>query len=277
MKKINLIVVSIMLVGIFFIAGCQKVKDTKDILSAEEVSTASNFFDDVFNQANEAAKTISEPGGLKSTTLSQLDGGCSTITITPLDATFPKTITIDFGTTNCTGIDGRNRRGIINATLSNWYRTPGAVLTITTANYYLNDYKIEGTKTVTNAGYNDSQNLTFTVEILNGVVTNPDGNSFTWNTTRTREWVSGQETILNILDDVFLISGDAHGVTSKEKEYSLNIITPLEVAIDCPWIKSGTLDITVGTGSLSVDYGDGTCDPNATATVLGASVPFIMH
>ena len=79
MKKINLIGTVVLVISIFVLNACQKVNDAKDILSAEEVSTANNLFNDVFKQINEAAKLISEQGTQKSTYATYHDGGCASI------------------------------------------------------------------------------------------------------------------------------------------------------------------------------------------------------
>ena len=266
----------ILFITLFF-SSCEKVEEgANDILSAEESTTALNLFSDIFVQADNAAKMVSEPSTLKSNVFA-MDGGCATITIEPLGTSFPKTITIDYGPINCEGVDQRERRGKIIAEISDWYRSDGCVLSISTDEYYLNDYKVAGTKVVTNMGRDDFQNVYFTVEVSDGIITTPDQKVFTWNTNRTRTWISGEDTYLNILDDEYEITGSAYGVTSRNKPYTLSIIKPLNVRLDCPWVRGGTIEIQVNNGpTITADYGDGDCSPNATATILGKSFPFIM-
>ncbi len=279
MKK-NVIFINLILFVLFTFShiSCQKAKEEANgILTAEESATASTLFDDIFRQVDNAAKMVSEPASLKSNVFGIGDGGCGTITIEPLGLTFPKTITIDFGDTNCKGIDQRDRRGIITAVITDWYRSEGCTLTITLENYYVNDFQVEGTKVITNMGRNDSQNMYFTVEVSNGVITYPEGETFTCASTRTREWIEGEETYLNLLDDVYEITGSGSGTTSDNKEYSISITKALNIAVNCLWIRSGTIDIQVNNTTLTVDYGDGTCDPNATATIFGQTFPFIMR
>jgi len=277
MKKYNFHIIMVVMAIISGIFSCEKTAEKPDTTSALESAVASNLFDDVFKQVDNAAKLfINEPAPFKSNLFSIAEG-CGTITIEPIDDTFPKTITIDFGDVNCTGIDLRSRRGVITAVISDWYRNEGCTLTITTSHYYVDDYRVDGTKTIVNNGLNESENLTFSVSVVNGLITNPEGDMFTWNTNRTNEWISGEDTKLNILDDVYEITGTASGITSLLKEYTMTIANPLNVAIACPWIRSGTIEINVDPASILLDYGDGTCDANATATILGQTIPIVIR
>src|SRR5215831_9429859 len=76
-------------------------------------------------------------------------GPCTKVTVVPNDTTFPKTITIDFGD-GCVCRDGKFRKGSIVLNFSAPLRHPGAVLTITLNNFYVNRVHLEGTKTITN-------------------------------------------------------------------------------------------------------------------------------
>jgi hypothetical protein len=110
---------------------------------------------------------------------------------------------------------------------------------------------------------------------VNGTVTAPDGS---WTSThsyqRTRTWIAGQNTV-ELLDDVYLISGSGSGVNRNEVPYSLLITTPLRVEVGCPWIVSGVLQIIPGSLDVrTVDYGSGACDNQVTVSVNGMSFTF---
>lgn len=93
---------------------------------------------------------------------------CATITFDT--AASPKTLTIDFGTTDCLCGDGNYRRGKILVSWTGPYRDSGSVRTITFDQYFVNYNQLQGTKTVTNNGTNGSGHPTFTVTV-NGSVT----------------------------------------------------------------------------------------------------------
>ena len=239
--------------------------------TADENTRAEQNFSDMFD-ASEAA--ISQKGMSKVGQASDILSGCANVSLdagTTLDSTqWPKQITIDFGANNCKGDDLRERRGKIHVKLSNWYRKSGAVVTITPDNYYVNDYLVEGTKTVTNMGFTGDQlGNYYQYDIsVSGKITSPAGKVSTWASTRVRK------TYINTLKSVlfYMISGNASGVHSNGKPYTLTINQSLEVVPLCHWITQGSISIIPGnnvTNTITIDYGNGDCDDKATVTFLG--------
>lgn len=286
-KKLFFISAAIILsLSIGFFACKKKTEDntqpttTTDYTPASDNAIAESAFDDVFKQSNSGCKDGESQVGLGGKSNQSINSGCATVTITPFDTTsWPKTITVDFGTTNCLCTDGKYRRGkIIISTTGRW-RTSGTVVTVTTQNYYVNEYKVEGTKTITNNGRNSSNHLNYTVQVTNGKVTKPNNAGIvTWNSTRNHEWVEGELTIFNLLDDVYNITGTANGVSASGRSYTYTILDALVVQVGCRWVKDGSLKIEIqNTPTITVDYGDGTCDANATATINGVAYPFTMN
>ncbi len=102
-------------------------------------------------------------------------GPCATITVTPNDSTYPKTVVIDFGD-GCLCADGKFRKGAIVLYLTGPIRHSGSVLTITFRNFYLNRAHIEGTKIISNLSENG--NVKFTVQVVGGKVTFPNGRGY---------------------------------------------------------------------------------------------------
>src|SRR4029450_3470330 len=92
-------------------------------------------------------------------------GTCPTITVSPNDSTYPKTITIDFGD-SCVGNDGKLRSGKIVLHLTGPLRRSGSVLTITLENFYINHIHLEGTKAITNLSENGA--IKFSVQVTGG-------------------------------------------------------------------------------------------------------------
>lgn len=262
--------------------SCRKDKGENKIdnqtTSMRDNALSQNMFDDVKKVVEEAA----DDEGSSTAKSGYFFGACGSVSISPnwIDSTqyWPKTMTIDFGTTNCLGNDGINRRGKLIVTLTDRYRNTGSVLSVQPQNYYINDYYVEGTKTITNNGRNGANNLSFTVKVMNGKITSPTGEITTWNSTRTNEWIAGESTtwflngLSGICDDIYLISGTANGINKAGLPYTVNITSPLRKEICCRWIVSGSLDI-IPSGLLtrSVDFGTGTCDNLATVTIAGNS------
>jgi hypothetical protein len=195
--------------------------------------------------------------------------------------TWPKTVTIDFGTTNCLCSDGVYRRGVITAVFSGPFLDSTTTINITLTNYYHNDYHVTGTQTVTNMGHNSAGHLVYHVTVSGATVTNPAGTATsTWNTTQNREWYAGETTQFNIFDDIWLITGNSNGVSSGGENYTVTVNTPLQINVGCPWIVKGSYTLTLASYPsypIVVDFGAGACDGSGTYTVNGHTYSFTMY
>ena len=279
LKLMTLITIS----SLLLVYSCKKDEEEipdSSTISSKDNSAAENLFADIKKVVEEAAddegQSAKYSGNDKSGNYTF--GACATVTTIPAwgDTTFPKVMTIDFGSTNCTGVNGVNRRGQLIVTLSDRYRNLGSVLTVQPQNLYINDVRVDGTKTLTNNGYNSSNNLEYTVQVSNAVITYTDNTTLSWNSTRTNEWIAGDSTNLfthglaGICDDIYLITGSASGINRNGLAYSVNITSPLRKEICCRWISSGTLDVVPqGFATRTVDFGTGACDNQATVTING--------
>lgn len=232
--------------------------------TATESASAEIAFSDAFRQVDQAVKQNNKDVN-----------SCPTITFTPADLTFPKDLVIDFGT-SCTGTDGVIRSGKILAHLTKSYIDSGSVTTITFDNFYINSRQITGTETITNMGRNYAGHLVFEVQVQNGNYYSPDGVT-SYNSEQQREWIAGESTLLDPMDDVYLITGNADGTTTDGTNFTVVITSPLQVAVGCAWIESGTLEITQQNFPvITLDYGTGDCDNIAVATCSGYTVTIYM-
>ena len=85
---------------------------------------------------------------------------------------------------------------------------------------------------------------------------------------RTRTFIQGEDTRWDTRDDIWYIDGMAEGVNRKGIPYSREITSSLWKEIGCRFITKGTVLISAeGRPDVILDYGDGTCDPEATVTV----------
>jgi len=90
--------------------------------------------------------------------------------------------------------NGRIRKGKILIVVSDKVASPDYSRTITFDNFYIDDYKIEGTKTISRAGKNESGNPLFMIMLEGGKITSPEGRTVTKEFNRIREWVTGYRT-----------------------------------------------------------------------------------
>jgi hypothetical protein len=193
---------------------------------------------------------------------------CSVI-ITIDTTSSPKSVTVDYGSSNCTCNDGKTRRGKIVTTFTGQYIAPGTIITHTPVDYYVNDIKYEGTKTVQNMGLNSNSQPYFNVQI-DGTATLESGEVVDYTSTRVRTWSTGFNTLLNRFDDEYDITGTSEATFSNGGGYTGNTTSPIHIKVGCGFPVSGTLDITpTGKPVRQINYGDGTCDYSFTVTVSG--------
>lgn len=280
-RSFLLITTTLMMVAVV-ITSCRRNRDST--LSSSNNALAESMFDDVYKQIDDAA---SQQDSLtqKTATYTLATAQCATVTLEPVTQgqQWPKRLTIDFGTTNCVGQDGRVRTGKIICEFTGFYREEGTVITTTLDNYHVNGNLVEGTHSVTNEGRNANNHIYFTISVVGARVTTPDG-QIDWTSTRTRTWVEGEETtwwtdgLNGILDDVYEIDGTASGTNIEGGAFTAEITEPLRIQIGCRWVTKGKLDLTPqNLATRTVDYGDGTCDNAASVEVNGNTYHFTMY
>lgn len=278
MKAFNLFKVSLVAFSFTFaITGCvPEDRSDKDTQTASDNEQAEFISTDVVNMADAAynGKTSfkNEEGA------GALGGGCATVSRDTSISSDPDTITIDFGTSNCLCADGRYRRGIVRVFHTGNWITAGSFRTITFSNYFVNDYQVEGTHTVTANGKNSAGHYNWTIKADNMKITRPDGKSHLWSSTRTREWVEGDGTLFNWLDDVYHITGNASGTNVNGLSYAADITKPVRHEIKCRWFTSGTVVLKPsGKMDRTLDLGNGNCDNEATVTIGKKTYTIHMH
>lgn len=244
-------------------AACKKKDDDKQNNTTEDTTYATdqNLAEKIFDDAqtlSDKGKNTSGSGSFKTT-------ACGSVTHSG------NTFTIDFGTANCLCSDGRNRRGKIIVTYTGNYVDSASSHTITFDNYYQNDNKVEGTKTVTNMGNNSAGQPFFNITV-NGMITKPDGTTIGSSWTRVRTWTEGYNTPINWTDDVYQITGSGT-VTRTAGTVNVNITSPLVVALNCRWIEAGSVTYTLASGATRVlNYGTTpACDAAATLTTAAGT------
>jgi len=255
----------------FSLYSCTKEQtvDQTSVNFADDEALSDAVFDDVFNTVDNADIILDNYSLSRSLTTST--DTCPVITITPLTpGVWPKTITIDFGT-GCTGLYDNTRSGKIIIEITGPRMEEGSVKTVTFENYYFNGIKVEGTKVIENMGYNNNLNLVFSVHLMNGVLTLPEGQTIQRSFQHQREWTAGIMT-RNIWDDEFLITGTSEGQTINGLAYNNTIMNAIRWQRVCRFAVSGTVSIQCeGADPIVIDYGNGDCDDVATVTRNGES------
>jgi hypothetical protein len=207
---------------------------------------------------------------------------CPNVTVTKLSATdaFPVRVVMDFGTTGCSGRDGRNRSGKIISVYTNRLIYPGAKATTTFENYKVDSIEIRGTHVITNMSTAGTNNIVhkWKVVVENGKLVKSNGNYEEWNSTKTITQIEGSSTPLVPLDDIYKIEGSGNGKVKKGDRlvaWNAEITEPFIKKFSCRWIVKGVIKIarlTLASSSPWVgilNYGSGDCDKKAVITING--------
>jgi hypothetical protein len=290
------------------LVSCQKDSSTENLSPQDEeqasVATAESeaqsdgifdgIFDDVMGVNTEVG--LGGTGVFSGRTISGLDAtgrmmdtytvGCMTVTVEHLSTTavFPVRITTDFGTTGCTGRDGRVRYGKIITTYSGRMIVPGSTATTTFDGYRVGDISVSGTHTTLNQSTANERK--FVVEVGNARLSWPNGNYIQRTARRVITQVEGLGTPLLPGDDIFTITGNASGTVKRgtlAANWEAAITEPLRKRFNCQWISSGIVK-TVRRNQSSTSpwvgvlhYGAGTCDNKATLTINGVERQITLH
>ncbi|MGI4867137.1 MAG: hypothetical protein ACRYFZ_24685 [Janthinobacterium lividum] len=262
--------------GMLFTASCKKNNEVAattadDVISAQDAGQGDEenaaTADMVDAAAPQDATLSASPTVADAADLARLMSNCYTRTY---DAA-TRTLTLNFGTTNCLCPDGRYRRGVITAVFSGPYRQAGAVVTINRTNYFVNDNQHLGTRIITNLGSGS-----FDMSVQNAsIIFASNGGTTSWSSVRHYTRTAGFGTA-TILDDAYSITGMLTGTNRRSVSYTANIQQPLVKKFTAGCARhfvSGTIEITNSNSkSMLLDYdptGTAACDNVASVTFNG--------
>jgi FlaG/FlaF family flagellin (archaellin) len=193
-------------------------------------------------------------------------GACATITVS---GNFPaKTIRIDFGN-GCTSPNGVVRKGVINIVLTDSVRKPGSVATTTFENYYVNQFKKEGTIVRTNTTVAGSNTRSFNRTVTNGKITGPNGKVWQHTSNINLTQTAGVNTPCILADDVYTLDGTRTVINALGKTRTSATQTPLQKKRSCNNIDQGILRVQGTNHFAIIDFGNGNCDNQATISIDG--------
>lgn len=257
--KTNILKLSILIVSIALLSSCKKEEKVEDNLFDE------TLFSQESTSANAEKALLDDVDGVTLKTLTMdcnfsIGGTCAVVTED--SETFPKTITINYGS-GCTDFQGRTKAGKIFIHLTDEMINEGAIRTVTFENFSINGVGIAGTRVTTNEGTNAADQLTFH-RVINTTISYSNS-SFARNFTEDIIWVSGFGNEI-CGDNVISISGEGSVTRPSGVVIPRTIITPLVFDQSCGSIISGVIEVYSLQGMWSIDYGNGTCDNTFTVT-----------
>ncbi|HET9747403.1 MAG TPA: hypothetical protein VFP97_16925 [Chitinophagaceae bacterium] len=289
---------AILLVCLVVLGSCKK-ETSADTAQEEFASQASSEADaeseDIFNEVFDNVLGVNADVGFGNTgVFGQMNPGdpggtarlnaCPDVTIVlpNAPALFPKKVIMDFGT-GCVGRDGRTRAGKIITVYSNRLFVPGATAVTEFDNFMVDSIKVHGRHVITNMGEVISTNCIrhkWNVVVDRARLTKPNGNYTEWNSTRTITQIEGMCTPFIHIDDIYKIEGHANGKVKRGDlliAWNSEITEPLIKKFSCRWLVKGIIRVmrlNLATNSpwvATINYGPGTCDNHAVATINGVS------
>lgn len=245
-------------VGVAGFFSCVRERDVDTSISSDQVMGEYIYTNAIDISDDAATKNTGD-----SLTYYKTRGYCSHITH---DWTSnPRTMVIDFGPVNCMCLDGRNRRGkILVSYTGNTYKDSTGMVNISFDEYAVDDYQVFGTIAMGNLGRNTQLQPMYDLNI-SGKYLNPQIlDTLLWNGKQTRIHTVGSTTA-NYDDDEFEYIGTNNGQDQYKVYYASNIIEPLIKSPSCRFFIKGKVEQQPqGHALRSINYGDGSCDDEAT-------------
>jgi hypothetical protein len=258
--------------GILFIlfllilAGCQKDSTTTSTPQPGDENSPEGSIvisDQTFEGLNGLATNYFAANGLKSATL----GTCPAISSTAFTS-FPITITCDWGTGCTSAEDGITRSGKITLSLSGLMNVTNSVATFSFIDFVNDGNKITGVHKITYKGLNANNNWPRYEVLTEAKIEFPDKKFITYRAVYTRLQSEGSATPLILADDVWRIEGSSSGTTREGIAWTASYPSALVKKNSCKWFSSGSILITPeGELPRTINFGDGTCDNQATLTI----------
>ena len=257
-----------LLLAILVLVSCDK--DDSTDMSEEGAITATelNFSDetdliveDVITIGEEIYATDEIIVTSKANYISDYLPDCVTITTVVNSTTKEKTI--DFGE-GCELPNGNVLSGIIYLSYLKNMDLATKTLSMSLENFTFNSVAVEGSASIVRTRSNDSGNPQSDAEAgFSG--TWPDGTTANFTANRTREWIEGYGSGY-WADNVFLISGKGTYIGKLENVFMKETIVPLRREMSCRFIVSGILEISRNETTVTLDFGDGSCDAKGILT-----------
>ncbi|MFM7194383.1 MAG: hypothetical protein ACKO3B_12035 [Bacteroidota bacterium] len=256
------------------LTGCE---DNSDSIGSNESQSlnAEGFTDAYYQDVDDLASTLSFTADNSFSGRSQGldDRFCSAakVTLKKKVSSDPDSLVVNFGSEGCTDNKGNKRTGTMTLI---WAVDRKAGHTVILSDFFINGKKVEGTRTVTRTAVLP---VTHTITLSGGKVTWPDGTFATREASHTRIW---NRNAAAPNDDSMVIKqgGTASGVNRNGKNYVVEVISDITFKFGCNTGTrrillpiSGSKVMKVAEKTITIDYGNGTCDDKATVTVDGTS------
>lgn len=243
-------------------------KELEIAVTQSKIDDVSEGIDDIIDNVSIdfTVENLNKTGASKTLDKNSFLSDC--VIITKVINDLGKNITLDFGE-GCTTKNDNIISGKIIIEVSYNFEEKAIDLVYSFDNFYFNDKKIEGEvrKSKLRINENGFPEVTINRDIK---IIWEDDSFVTVKGERKREWIEGIRNG-NWADNVFLITG-SWTITKKDGTVRIAaIIDPLKRNMACRFLVSGIVEIQKNNKEIILNYGDGTCDNIATATIDGVA------
>ncbi|OSZ81892.1 hypothetical protein CAP35_01065 [Chitinophagaceae bacterium IBVUCB1] len=259
-KKLFTVIAAFATALTVIVSACKKDDDDNDDLIKVE-NTDYGLYNARMEQLMNDALTFTQQSyvagklNMKSTAFS-----CATVTVD----TANRTVIVDFGTEYCLCKDSRKRKGRIIRRYTGKFADTGKTQNVIFDNYYVNDFKVDGTISSTYKGVN-AQIGSYYVLSANLSATNSITGEITTRTTEGRRIVKTGANTEDVYDDTYAIEGYGLLTMPNGAKYNYSIEQSLNISPNCDWPLQGIVELTQINGPARVfNYGGIGCDNKAT-------------
>ncbi len=271
MKKFSLIIL-VLLAGIITFQSCKKDnKENPEPTSINQDDAKAGIETD---KLSDDLLSIIDISSFNTTANKSFQNLPSCVTYTINGTGNQVEITLEFDTNGCTMPNGNTYSGIVSISRNFDMNTQTFTGSLAFDNFYVNGIHVEGSSTferVRDNGYGHPQSTydyDFGFTFPNGDIAERSGH-------KVREWIEGYNTPA-FQDNVFLITGNAHVLRRNGTELDFVVTTPLRKEATCHYFVSGTMTITKNSHTATLDFGNGSCDDEATLTLANGQV-IVIH
>jgi hypothetical protein len=236
-----------------------ETQDIAEIQQSAEIDQIDNVLGDIVVEVYEQQE--GNLGRMANASSASFIPECVTITVVA-QQNF-REVTVDFGTEGCV-VQGHLLRGQI---VFDYTRDPEAQqieINYNLVDFFVDAKNVIGSRSILRELANDNGNPQFTHDLSLTVIW-PNGVQASREGTRIREWVEGFGSGV-FSDNVFEITGDWTATFVNGNTHSYEVVIPLRREIGCMYFVSGSVDVERTNFGGIFDFGDGTCDDQATFT-----------
>ncbi len=230
--------------------------DTLEMARAADVDAMSSSVEDIVVQVYEDQES-------NNTRAAQTPGLPDCVTITAVAQQGFREVTVDFGEQGCV-MRGHLLRGQIVFTYTRDPEAQEILINYQLVDFYYDAKNIIGSRTILRERENDNGNPQFT-HTLDLTVIWPNGVEASRTGTKVREWVEGFGSG-DFTDNVFEVTGNWTTTFRNGNSHTYEVLTALRREVTCTHFVSGTIDVQRTNFGGTFDYGDGTCDNQASFT-----------